>query len=392
MRKILIAIPYLNSGGVEVSLIRFLIELSKNNDNNIDLFMLKKEGMYLKELPKNINIIEASYDDCIYSYERKIGDISKIKGIKQKLKFLNFRIRLRRNLQNNNWPKYYKLLLKHVQNIPGKYDLAIDWHGYGHFITTIVAEKVNARKKVFWIHDEKNEWIDKIIPWLDNFDKIYCVSNSCKKRVLEKFPFLKNKTDIFYNLTDYKNIREKSLEQMDFAYEKDKFNIITVGRLEWQKAYDIAVLIARKLKDKGFNFCWYVIGEGNQKEEIEQLILNNKVVDCFKLLGVKKNPFPYVKNADLYVQTSRHEGFGLAIQEAKILGVVVVSSELECVKEQIFDGKNGFLCCLDPELFAQKILEIAHDKMKLQKIKENLSLENFDNVYEFEKLYNLLEE
>ena len=92
MRKILIAIPYLNSGGVEVSLIRFLKEFVKNKENNITLLMLKMEGMYLESVPKEVKIIELIYDNDIYSYDHKIKDVIKIKGIKNK----NLYIKLRR--------------------------------------------------------------------------------------------------------------------------------------------------------------------------------------------------------------------------------------------------------------------------------------------------------
>lgn len=392
MRKILVAIPYLNSGGVEVSLIRFLNELSKNEDNKIDLLMLKKEGMYLKELPKNINIIETSYDNDIYSYERKINDVKEIKRLSEKIKFLIFRLKLKRCLQKNDWSAYYKLLLTHVKNLSDEYDLAIDWHGYGHFITSIVAEKISARKKAFWIHDEKNEWIDKITPWLDEFNKIYCVGVACKNNLLDNFPFLQEKTDVFYNMTDYEKVREKALGDMEFSYDKNKLNIVTVGRLEWQKAYDVAVLIAKKLKEKKVDFCWYVIGVGHKKKEIEDLIKEYDIADCFKLLGVKNNPFPYVKNADIYVLSSRHEGYCLATLEAKILGKVIVATDIPSNREQITNYENGILCELDSEKFAYEIISVMNNPKLKKEIEDNLAKENFDYTSEFEKLYKLMEE
>ena len=193
-------------------------------------------------------------------------------------------------------------------------------------------------------------------------------------------------------MTDYINIRKKSLEKIVLPYKKNRFNIITVGRIEWQKAYDIAVLTAKKLKDKGFNFCWYAIGDGHKKAEIEALIKENELDDYFKLLGIKKNPFPYVKNADAFVLTSRHEGYCLATLEAKILGKVIIATDIESNKEQITSYENGILCELDADDFANKIMEVANDKNLKNKIENNLKTENFDYTNEFQKLYKLMGE
>ena len=392
MRKILMAIPYLNSGGVEVSLIRFLKEFVKDKENDITLLMLKMEGMYLESVPDEIKIVELTYDNDMYSYDHKIKDIKEIKGIRNKIKFLKYRLLLRKFLANNDWENYYKEILKHVNSLDGDYDLAIDWHGYGHFITTVVAEKVNARKKAFWIHDEKNKWLDKVDYWFDAFDKIYCVGVACKNMALKNKPCLKDKLNIFYNMTDYVNVREKSLEKIELPYEKDKFNIITIGRIEWQKAYDIAVLTAKRLKDMGFNFCWYAIGDGHKRAEIEKLIKDNDLDDCFKLLGIRKNPFPYVRKADAFVLTSRHEGYCLATLEAKILGKIIIATDIESNREQITSYENGILCKLDAEDFASKIMELANDKSLKNKIENNLKNENFDYTDEFQKLYKLMGE
>lgn len=390
-KNILIAIPTLNSGGVEVSLIRFIKELSKNKDISITLLLLRKEGIYLKDIPKNIKVLEIKYYDSLYDYNNKKEDINKYTNIFDKLKFIRIRLKLRKLLVKNNWEEYYKLLLNHVLPIEGEYDLAIDWHGYGHFVSTIVADKVISKKKAMWIHDEKNDWLDKVKYWLNDFDKIFCVSKSCKESILEKFSYLSPKLDEFYNLIDYKDIRKKANEKNNLIFSNDRLNIVTIGRLEWQKGYDIAIDIAKKLKERNFKYRWYVIGGGTLKKELEKSIKENDLEDNFKLLGIIQNPFPYVKKADLYVQPSRHEGYGLAIAEARVLGIIPIATNLNCIKEQITDGVNGFLCDLDSSEFTNKIIEVSKDKKMMNKVKDNLSKENFDYTKEFEKLYDLME-
>lgn len=391
-KNILIAIPTLNSGGVEVSLIRFLNELSKNNNVKIDLLMLDKTGIYLKDVPKNINIMKVKYTNSMYDYNNKLEDIKNYKNIFAKLKYLKLRMKLRNYINKNDWVSYYKEILPYVESIPKNYDLAIDWHGYGHFITTIVAEKVNAKKKAMWLHDEKNDWLDKISYWQDKFDKIFCVGLSVMNNAIKNKPELKNKLEVFYNMIDYQSIIEKSKMSTDIKFDKNTTNIVTVGRLEWQKAYDVAINIAAELKKQNFKFCWYVIGGGAKEQELKKLVSEKQLENEFIFLGIIKNPFPIVKMADLYVLSSRHEGYCIATLEAKILNKVIIATDIDSNKEQIVNNENGFLCKLDPKEFANKIIEVSNNKKLITKVKQNLSKESYDNTSEFNKLYKLMEE
>lgn len=392
MKKVLITTPSLNSGGVEVSLIRFLKELSKNKDLKIDLLLLKKEGMYLKDVPNNVTLIELEYDNSIYSYNNNKDYIKNIKSFWNKFKFLIYRTNLKICLLLNKWDWYYKKVLKHVKNIEKKYDLAIDWHGYGHFVTALVAsDKIVSNKKITWIHDAKIDWLLKVKNEINNFDKIFCVSKSCLNEVNNITPSLSTKTEVFYNLIDYKNIILKSKEKASIKLD-NKVNLVTVGRLEWQKGYDIAIKIGKILKDNSLDFCWYIIGGGTEKQKISNLINEHGLEENFKLLGILKNPFPIIKGADIYVQPSRHEGYGLAIAEAKILGKVVVATNLDCIKEQIENCQNGLVCKLDPNDFAQTIIKVCKDKKLQKKIQTNLKKENFDYTYQFDKLYKIMED
>ena len=354
MRKILITIPTLNSGGVEVSLVRFINELSRDKDNKITLLMLKREGLYLDSIPDSVEIIEVSYDDRMYSYNNKFSDIKNIKGISRKIKFFNYRMKLKNKLARNDWEGYYKIILEHVNNISSEYDIAIDWHGYGHFVSALTASCVNAKKRAMWIHDEKNEWLSKVDCWLDCYDKIFCVGKACLNNALGNSEKLKDKLEVFYNMTDYLNVRKKADAKMDFKYDSDKLNIVTVGRLEWQKAYDVAIETAEILKSRNVNFCWYAIGGGSLEEELKNMVLEKKLEDNFKFLGIVSNPFPYVKNASLYVLSSRHEGYCLATLEAKILGSVIIATDID--KQVLEKAKVG--------LYNEKSIESVPDDLK----------------------------
>ena len=389
-KKILIAIPTLNSGGVEVSLIRFINELAKNKDLTINLLMLKKIGIYLKDIPKNVNVLEVEYTNNMYNYNNHIGDFKKYKGIINKIKYLVIRLKLRNYVNKNNWEAYYKMILAYTKDVDGEYDLAIDWHGYGHFITTVIADKVTAKRKAMWLHDEKNDWLDKISYWQDSFDKIFCVGVSVMNNAIKNKPELKKKYEVFYNMTDYENVRKKAEDKTDIIFDKNVTNIVTVGRLEWQKAYDVAIETASLLKQANFKFKWYVIGGGTKEQELKDLVKQKNLEDVFIFLGVIANPFPLVKKADLYVLSSRHEGYCLATLEAKILNKVIIATDIESNREQIKNGENGFLCPLKPKAFADKIIEVAKDENIKKQVLKNLQKENFDYRVEFTKLYKLM--
>ena len=391
MKKIIIGTPSLISGGVEVSLVRFIKELSKNKNYKITLLLLKREGIYLNSIPKNVSIITLEYINDMYSFNRKMKDVTNIKGINNKLKFIMYRLKLRYFVKKDRWSDYYNLVLSKTKCVEGEYDLAIDWHGYGNFITSVIASKVNSLKKATWIHAEKTEWLKNVLPWLDTFDKIFCVSKSCKKNLMS-YERISSKLDVFYNMTDYSNVIKKANNGKSFNFDKNRLNMVTVGRLVYDKGYDLLLDIATDLKKQNILFEWVIIGGGPLKEEIEKEIDERGLNDNVKLLGVLKNPYPIIKDADLYIQPSRNEGYGLAIEEARMLKKVVIATDLDCIKEQIRDGVNGFLCSFDVSSFSNKIIEVSKNKNLIKKVIDNLNKDSFDRTGELKKIDKLLEE
>ena len=166
--------------------------------------------------------------------------------------------------------------------------------------------------------------------------------------------------------------------------------ILTVGRLANQKGYDIALESCKMLKKKGIDFRWYSLGIGPLKEEIEEYIKNNDLKDEFKLLGVRANPYPYIKNCDIYVQTSKFEGFGLAIAEARMLNKPVVTTRFDAVYNQMIDRKNGLVVDMDAKGVTEGILELINNNELYNSIVEYLKTEKKGNIEELDKFYELI--
>jgi len=117
----------------------------------------------------------------------------------------------------------------------------------------------------------------------------------------------------------------------------------------------LAVMAADELKSRGFRFKWSFVGNGSDRPKIEKMISDRHLEDCVELLGEQSNPYPYMAACDIYVQTSRFEGFGLTVTEARILGKAEVCTNFPSAYNQIVDGENGLICEMDPKSIADKI-------------------------------------
>ena len=171
----------------------------------------------------------------------------------------------------------------------------------------------------------------------------------------------------------------------------DGLKILTIGRFAYQKGYDIALDACKKLREYGINFKWYVLGKGPLQDEIEIYIKENKLEDYFKILGVKSNPYPYIKDCDIYVQTSKFEGFGLAIAEARMLNKPVVTTRFDAVFNQMIHEKNGLVVDMNSDAVFNGIMRLINDESLRKNIIKYLENEKKGNVEEIDKFYKLIE-
>lgn len=163
--------------------------------------------------------------------------------------------------------------------------------------------------------------------------------------------------------------------------------------MEKIKGYDLLVKAAYILKEKGYKFCWYIIGDGTQKKEIVEECRKYGIEDYVHLLGFKSNPYAYMKKCDIYVQTSRNEGLGLTVIEAKILEKLIVCTNFSTASSIINDSQDGILCEIDASQIAEAIMILIRNKQKADKIQNTLKKETkFDTTGEVEKVYLLFED
>ena len=180
----------------------------------------------------------------------------------------------------------------------------------------------------------------------------------------------KDKIVVVHNLTDVDGIRKKAKDFSETKFDSEKFNIVSVGRVSHEKGMDIAVRACAELVRNGYsNICWWIVGDGPAMQEVKALIKALCLEKHVITTGMKKNPYPYIRQADLYVQPSRFEAFGLTILEAMILGKAVVATSSMGANEVIDEGKNGLLCEANAGKMSERIEQLIRNPGKLKELK-----------------------
>ena len=393
-KKILFMVSSMNIGGVEKSLLSLLAVIPKEK-YEITILTLDKKGGFLEYIPNNVKLIEAEW----FKYIKPLIMDSPQNIIKRYIKnyeFLkipSFIYSYFKSKKTNDRYIYYKHVLKSIPECKEKYDAAIAYAGPTEIIDAYISHKVKAEKKIAWVHfDISKHKINKKLynNLYERFDKIFAVSNECKKKLDEIIPAVRNKSEVLLNIVSEDLINEMSESNIDFDDNYKGIKIITVGRLSKEKGQDLAIKTLAKLKKDRYDVKWYCIGEGNSRQEFEQLIKEYNLENDFLLLGATSNPYPYIKNADIYVQTSRHEGYCLTLAEAKALNKPIVTTNFIGAYEQIKNNENGIIVDCNENDLADAIRKLIDEKEICSKFSNKLREEKIDTTNEVNKLLDYI--
>lgn len=387
-KKILFVINSLGLGGAEKSL-SSLLSVFDYNKYDVSLLMFRMEGMFMKYLPKTVNILPEP--DFIHNNSL----VEQIKHPSYLLTHICTSVGLRRNAkkrQLHDAQCYWKYAHGAFEILPVQYDVAIAW-GQGN-PTHYVAEKVQAIKKIAFINADyeavgHNKSFD--YPMYQRYDYMVAVSDKLTTMISDVFSDMKKKIRTIYDINNADLIQTMADISNPFETEHSELILVTVGRLVKPKGYDLAIQAARILRDNAINFKWYFVGEGPERENIEHSIEEFSLKQNIMLVGAQDNPYIYMKNADVYVQTSKSEGYCLTLGEARILNKPIVSTNFDVVYNQIRHGENGLIAEMNGEAIAEAIQRIVMDNALCNHIVENLKKEKKGNNEEIEKLYKLIE-
>ncbi|MGG1399966.1 glycosyltransferase [Bacillus salipaludis] len=396
-KNILISVFNMEIGGIERSLINML-ESFDYHKYNVDLLIFHHVGEFMNLIPKSVNILPQVGE---YSVFRK-----PVKHCLKEGQYLLAFIRVlakyiakikskKRNLEEGSGYIQMQLTQKYsspfLPRIDKEYDVAISY-AWPH---NIIANKVKAKKKIAWVHTDYSKLeIDNELDlnvW-NQFDYIASVSDACSEAFLTAYPSLKEKVTVVENITSPTFIKKMAEEELQLKKENSQFfNLVSVGRLSYVKGFDLAIEALKLLHDKGLtNIKWFIIGYGGYEKELKDLISKNDLQDSFILLGKKTNPYPYIKNCDLYVQPSRYEGKAVTVSEAKILGKPILITNYPTAPSQIENGVEGMICDLSIPGLAKGIEAFYRNQELKNYMVTNIRDRDYSNSYELDKLYKII--
>lgn len=397
MKRIIIVSHAMEIGGAE----RALLGLMNSFDYSryqVDLFLMRQEGDLFKFIPKEVNLLpmnQARYlavpmKSLIAKYE-----LIMLYG-RLKAKYLAKKRVAKLGLKKDNQVELtysHRYTWKYMDDINSdvEYDLAIS------FLTPhyICLNHVKAKKKIAWIHTDYSTIdidVETELGMWEGYDYIASISEKATEAFLQKFPTLQDKIIGIDNIVTNSMVEEQADEPIDVEFEKEEhIKLLSVGRFSYAKNFDNVPKICKYILESGLNIRWYLIGFGGDEQliraNIEKYGMRNKVI----ILGKKDNPYPYIKNCDIYVQPSRYEGKAVTVREAQILQKPVIITDYATAHSQIEDGYDGVIVPLDNKECAKGIERVIRDSDLQNKLIKNMKKTHYSNECEVEKIYKLME-
>ncbi len=401
--KILFVINTLGQAGAETALLSLLQTLAREKGEaryEISLYVLTGQGEMASRLPENVRLLNKEYreESVLTAKGRKYLKKTVLKAMFTRgtvVKLFPYLVKNTCAMLGKKRLLPDKLLWRVLSDggmvLPEEYDLAVSYleGGAAYF----VADHVKAAKKAAFIHVDYEKAgytraLDKDCYLA--FDKIFTVSDEVREAFLKAYPELPDKTEVFHNILNKEEIVRRAGEGGGFTDGFTGIRLLSVGRLTAQKAFEVSVDAMKRLKDAGKNVRWYVLGEGDQRKKLQEQIDALGLTEDFILYGAVNNPYPFMKQADIYVHASRFEGKSIAIQEAQILGKPMVVSDCSGNREQVCRGEDGLMCDLTPESLAENITLLLDDEALRRKLGAAAAEKNADAAEEIQKLLSML--
>lgn len=382
-KNILFVVDNLKMGGVTKVLGNLLNRLDYSL-YDVDLLILHYyEDMKFK-YPSSVKIITAGND--LNLIDENIGKLLKEKNVIKIIKKALFAFSIKTGIIKK------KILNNRKKALNKKYDIEI---AFGDGFPYLYTAYGDAKKKIAWMHsdvlvkDYSARYYNRMKKAIQSMNACVAVSEKVGESYIKKYSA--NNVNVIQNVIDDDEIIKKSnLLTQDIEFDKKQLNFISVGRLDYSKNYEMMLKNAIKLKNEGFKFKVYIIGDGEEKEKLDKIIIENNMEDVFILCGRRDNPYAYVKNADMFLLSSRYEGLPTVIIEALILHVPCLSTDVAGIK-QILNGKGGIISKNDEEDFYIKWKNILLDPNVITKLKDQLIDYRYDNdviIKKINKLFN----
>lgn len=361
-KKVLFMLNDMNVGGTEKAFLN-LVDTMSPEEYEVTLLLLRRWGGFLEDVPDWIKV------ETIEGYDRlkreimdpplpivkdywKQGKLWRGAGIAW--------THLRFKLTGDRAP-YYRFVLRGTQKKRERYDVAVAFAGPTDVISVYLQEHIEAPIKVQWIHFDirkfqfNAETARKLYP---KFQYVFVVSEEARQALVQVLPEIEGITRTVPNVISARLCRQQAEQGEGYTDGYTGTRILTLGRLSSEKGQDIIPEVAAELAARGLDFRWYLVGDGKLRSVIEEKAETLGVSDRVVLLGTKTNPYPYLKDADLYVQTSVHEGFCITLGEAKVFDLPIVSTNCAGAHEQLDGLENSRIVERNKDEILQAVLQL----------------------------------
>lgn len=376
-KKVIIVNNNMNIGGVQKALVDFTKEIADKYD--CTLYLFSKRGDYLDLLPKTIRIVES------ISLYRTLG----LSYAESKYNCFWFVVRQIVALIFKLIGRYYgmRIINASQKKLKSEYDIAIAFFqnsGNNSFYggcNDFVLNKINAEQKITFLHCDYRA-CGSHTPYNDRqyymFDKIVACSEGCRNAFIEVLPALADKTFVVKNCHDYKFIQQSA--NTCKKYDSNKINIITVARMSMEKGIDRAIIAMKYVKEQGYDVCYHLVGGGPELNKLKKMVnllgLSKEVI----FYGNQSNPYPFIKGADLMLIPSYHEAAPLVVDEARCLGVPILSTKTTSSYDMIIETKSGWVCENSQEAINIALCSLLKQSEMIFEYKKMLLSSEFNNV------------
>ena len=385
----------LKTGGTTSSFLNLLTALSKDTVHQFDVWINDADAYDLSVIPEGIDIVYLPSLQRAFSLPKERFGRA-IELIRDGQLFETIYSRHNNFDKDKLIPSVQKQSLaraKHKARIDLlHYDVVISWEEF--FPCYLLAERVRAKHKIAWIHpDYKGCGFRKELDRepFSKLNAVVAVSDSSKKSLEESFPDYKEKFWGIRNCINYKKICELSTKKPSDMIIGEETSLVTVARIQnISKALDRAIRIAERLKANNLKFKWYVIGGGEDLNAMVSLSKQRGVQDRIFFLGERKNPYGYIRYADIFVMQSYYEGCPMAVDESLALKTPVIASNYQAAREQV-DEKYGMIVNNDEESIFRTLQEVLLNPEIVARWKKNLESVDLLGFDDYQPFINLIE-
>lgn len=365
-KKVIFIISRMSIGGSQKSLVNVLCSMDYNL-YDVTLYVRENKTDLLSDVPTEVRIV-VNEDTHNYYHNIFFLFFAELSSIAKFFKLISFSEKLENCARNIFVYKRQKYERKHYGELNEKYEVAVSYL-QGH-TCKFTYDTVLAKKYVCFYYNSTNSLFELHKKYLPCFDAVVTVDTKTPEMLKGQYPEIDNKIDTIQNIIVPDLIRKNATEYV-FTADND-IVICSCGRLSREKGYDLAVEAAYFLEQSGVNFEWLIVGDGPLKSKIEESIRLRKLEKRVKLLGIRKNPYPIMAAATIFVQPSYEEAQPLSIIEAQILGKPIVATATVGGKSLVKDGYNGIVTEINARALAEGIKELICSVEKYNMLKKTL--------------------